>query len=311
MKPIPAGKRPAEPPKKANKTVTKPAGRKTPAGKAAPARAKKPAAKTKADALDRALTEKEREFVDQYLVDLNATQAAIRAKYSPKTARQQASRLLSNVYIQQAIAEARKHQQERTQIEADRVVTEAWNIATADARELVEVKVGCCRYCYGEGHKWHRTVAEMNYDVEQWVAAGNDIEGFDHQGGIGYTPLKGPHPTCPECFGDGQGRVVLKDTRTLSPAALALYAGAKHGKHGIEVQVHDKAAAMEKLFKHMGLYEKDNDQKTDPLKALLMRVASTSSNGFMPIADDPERPTQQGSSIPVNPNPFPEDDEDD
>lgn len=310
MKPIPAGKRPAEPPKKPKKTATQPAGRKKPAGKAAPARAKA-AAKPKDDTLDRALTEKEREFVDQYLVDLNATQAAIRAKYSARTARQQASRLLSNVYIQQAIAEARKRQQERTQIEADRVVTEAWNIATADARELVEVKVGCCRHCYGEGHKWQRTVAEMNYEVEQWVSAGHALDEFDHQGGIGYTPLKGPHPNCPECFGDGQGRVVLKDSRTFSAAAVALYAGAKHGKHGIEVQVHDKAAAMEKLFKHMGLYEKDNDQKADPFKAMLMRVASTSGNGFMPIAEDPERPTQQGSSMPVNPNPLAEDDEDD
>lgn len=259
------------------------------------------------------LTVKQQRFVDEYLVDCNATQAAIRAGYSKATANEQAGRLLVNVSVQAAISIARQEQQKRTQISADRVVTEAWHIATADARELVEVKIGCCRHCHGEGHKWQRTVAEMNYDVEQWVSSGNDLEAFEHQGGIGYTPLKPPHPTCPECFGDGQSRVVLKDTRTLSPAALSLYAGAKHGKHGIEIQVHDKAAAMEKLFKHLGLYERDNEQKTDPLKALLMRVASNSNNGFTPIAEDPERPTQQAapSSLQVNPNPAAQEDEDD
>lgn len=300
MAPIPAGKKPGELPNK-SKLPKKPAGRKKPAGKAAPMR----------DAHHSRLTVKQQRFVDEYLIDCNATQAAIRAGYSKATANEQAGRLLVNVSVQASISIARQEQQKRTQISADRVVTEAWNIATADARELVEVKVGCCRHCHGEGHKWQRTVLEMNYDVEEWASAGKDLNEFDHQGGIGYTPLKAPHPTCPECFGDGQGRVVLKDTRTLSPAALALYAGAKHGKHGIEVQVHDKAAAMEKLFKHLGLYEKDNDQKTDPFKAMLLRIASTSGNGFMPIAEDPERPAQQGSSMPVNPNPSLEDDEDD
>lgn len=256
------------------------------------------------------LTPKQQRFVDEYLVDCNATQAAIRAGYSKATANEQAGRLLVNVSVQAAISLARQEQQKRTQIDADRVVTEAWNIATADARELVEVKVGCCRYCYGEGHKWQRTVSEMNHDVEQWAQAGKDLDDFEHMGGIGFTPLKNPHATCPECFGDGQSRVVLKDTRTLSPAALSLYAGAKHGKHGIEIQMHDKAAAMDKLFKHLGLYERDNNQKTDPLKAMLMRVAQSSGNGFMPIADDPERPQSTGSSIPVNANP-PSDDEED
>jgi hypothetical protein len=68
--------------------------------------------------------------------------------------------------------------------------------------------------------------------------------------------------------------------------------------------VHDKAAAMEKLFKHLGLYERDNEQKTDPLKALLMRVASNSNNGF--DCRGSERPAQRQrlrrcQSIPIRP----------
>ena len=51
-----------------------------------------------------ALTQKQRLFVDEYLIDLNGTQAAIRAGYSATTAQEQSSRLLSNVMVQAGIA---------------------------------------------------------------------------------------------------------------------------------------------------------------------------------------------------------------
>ena len=242
-------------------------------------------------------------FVDEYLIDLNGTQAAIRAGYSARTANEQAAQLLAKLNVQRAVAAARKARQERTQVEADKVVLEAWNIMTADPRELVQVKVGCCRNCYGEGHKYQRTVGEMNRDREQWAEKGNAPSDFDVKGGIGYSPLREAHPACPECHGDGCPRVVLGDTRTLSPGTRALYAGAKETKYGIEVQMHDKGAAMEKLFKHLGLYERDNQQKTDPLASLLHAIASGNSNGFVPQAVDPERPLAQAKPSAFLPRP--------
>lgn len=50
------------------------------------------------------MTPKQQRFVDEYLIDLNATQAAIRAGYSAKTAQEQGSRLLSNAMIKAAVA---------------------------------------------------------------------------------------------------------------------------------------------------------------------------------------------------------------
>ena len=50
------------------------------------------------------ITPKQQRFVTEYLIDLNATQAAIRAGYSRKTAQQQGSRLLTNVVVKRAIA---------------------------------------------------------------------------------------------------------------------------------------------------------------------------------------------------------------
>lgn len=287
-------KKPAPAPKK---STTKPAAPKKAAGAAAskkpPARKKpapKPARTQPAAEVQLGLTDKQQRFVDEYLVDLNATQAAIRAGYSPDTAGAIGFENLKKPEIQLAIAEARRLQQERTNIQADKVVLEAWNIVFADPRELVQVKVGCCRHCYGEGFRRQRTLAEFNHARARHLESGKPPDEFDEEGGIGFDPLKPPHPACPECGGDGYPRTVLADTRQLSPAARALYAGAKQTKYGIEVQMHDKAAFAEKLFKHLGLYEKDNQQKTDPLAALLHSIANGNGNGFRPIADDPEAP---------------------
>ena len=65
-----------------------------------------------------ALTARQKRFADEFLLDLNGTQAAIRAGYSPKTADQQASRLLTNVKISDRIAAGKKKRSEQTGIDA-------------------------------------------------------------------------------------------------------------------------------------------------------------------------------------------------
>ena len=168
------------------------------------------------------------------------------------------------------------------------VVKELAQVAFADARDLVQHVVGSCRHCHGEGFKFQRTVSEMNHDREQWINKGKELSEFDEKGGIGFDPHKVPNPVCPECMGRGWGRTFISDTRNLSPAAAALYAGVKETKDGFEIKMHSKLDAIEKLAKHLGIYEKDNQQKADPLTALLTRIANGNSNGFLPVHDDPE-----------------------
>lgn len=84
------------------------------------------------------LTEKQQLFVSEYLIDLNATQAAIRAGYSAKTANEQASRLLANVSIQQAISEKMAERSKRTGINQDRVVLELAKIALVKMTDIVD-----------------------------------------------------------------------------------------------------------------------------------------------------------------------------
>jgi len=83
------------------------------------------------------LTAKQKCFVQEYLVDLNATQAAIRAGYSEKTAYSAGQRLLKNVEVQKAITKAKAKRSNRTEITADRVLQELARIGFADIRKAV------------------------------------------------------------------------------------------------------------------------------------------------------------------------------
>ncbi len=82
-----------------------------------------------------ALTPKRAHFVTEYLVDLNATQAAIRAGYSRKTAREQGCQLLRKPGIADAIAAGREALHRRSDVTADEVIRGLARIARADMRD--------------------------------------------------------------------------------------------------------------------------------------------------------------------------------
>lgn len=83
------------------------------------------------------LTPKQSHFVAEYLVDLNATQAAIRAGYSAKTASSQGERLLRNVEIASAIEKARDARLERTEVTADYVLRRLVQIDQMDVADIL------------------------------------------------------------------------------------------------------------------------------------------------------------------------------
>lgn len=85
-----------------------------------------------------ALTPKEAMFVREYLVDLNGTQAAIRAGYAPKSAKVTASRLLTKANIRAAIDEAKQIRVQRIEISQDRILQELGKIGFSDNRRLYD-----------------------------------------------------------------------------------------------------------------------------------------------------------------------------
>lgn len=80
-----------------------------------------------------ALTAKQAAFVQEYLVDLNATQAAIRAGYSKRTAEKIGSENLQKPEIKDAIREAMDRREKRSNITQDFVLAELYKIATQGA----------------------------------------------------------------------------------------------------------------------------------------------------------------------------------
>jgi phage terminase small subunit len=85
-----------------------------------------------------ALNPKQQRFVAEYLVDLNATQAAIRAGYSAKTAEQQGPRLLGNVEIATAVAAGKSRQLETADLSAARVLEELRRLAFSNVLDLFD-----------------------------------------------------------------------------------------------------------------------------------------------------------------------------
>jgi phage terminase small subunit len=84
-----------------------------------------------------ALTAKQQRFVDEYLIDLNATQAAIRAGYSQKTARSISNENLTKPDIQAAIEKGMKARSGRVEITQDMVLRELAKIGFSDIRKVV------------------------------------------------------------------------------------------------------------------------------------------------------------------------------
>ena len=78
------------------------------------------------------LNEKQKQFCEEYIIDLNGTQAAIRAGYSAKTANEQAAQLLAKLSIQEYICELKNKRSERVKYSQDELM-----------RDILEVKNRC------------------------------------------------------------------------------------------------------------------------------------------------------------------------
>lgn len=280
--------------------------KKAPAKKPAPKKAAAPvkraqprkAKTTSLQAAQKPLAPKVLRFIDEYLIDMNASAAYKRAGYTAKgnSAEVNASRLLRKAQVAQEIATRRDKTAEKLQITREDALESAWLIVKADPRELVEHIVMCCRQCHGIGH------AHQWKDAEEFEAASDRaVQDYEQarrkkrdgdpepvlrmpsdEGGFGFDPRRAPHRDCPGCMGAGIGRTVVKDTRSMSPSALALYAGIKETKEGIEVKMHSKLDALEKVFRHLGMYDAD---KPPPANVSVSVAAAPANVSNLPPAE--------------------------
>ena len=113
----------------------------------------------------RPLPPNQKRFVDEYLVDLNATQAAIRAGYSAKTAEAQGSRLLTNVKVAAAISEGKSERTKRVDITADRVLKELSLLAFSDHTHYAVDDRGNVKLAEHAPKDAHRAVSSVKHRI--------------------------------------------------------------------------------------------------------------------------------------------------
>ncbi len=159
------------------------------------------------------LTEKQKRFCEEYLIDLNATQAAERAGYKNGEIGRQ---LITKNNVLEHLNKLREHQSKRTEITADMVLKELAAIAFSDRTELAKI-------------------AE-------------------------------------------DGNVVFTPTDMLTPETKKIVSGIKEGKFGTEVSSYDKVRALELLGKHLGIFDKrdDNADTLAKLDEVLAKIGGDS-----------------------------------
>lgn len=170
-----------------------------------------------------ALNERRSRFVQEYLVDLNATQAAVRAGYSAKTATSQGDRLLRFVEVQKAISEALDARSKRTGVTADAVIRELARIGFSDIRKAV---------------RWSSQVA----------VAAPDERSLDEIMEDGPGEIR--HAV--------ENQVELIDSDKIDDdTAAAISEIAQTDRGGLKVKFHDKRAALVDLGRHLGIFQGD------------------------------------------------------
>lgn len=212
-------------------------------------------------------------FCLEYVKDGNATQAAIRAGYSARTAGSQAHDLLKKPEIRARIGQLQREAAEKLEIEHHDILKRLWDIATGDVNDLVRIERRACRYCYGVDHQFQwKTEREYRDAVDSFlqdiagtdhkalialgevIDAGGTIPGMpDNTGGYGFNATAQPSPDCPECNGEGITTVQLSDTR--EALSHPLYEGVKQTRDSIEIKIADRLKALEQVARHMSFFK--------------------------------------------------------
>lgn len=161
------------------------------------------------------LTPKQRAFVREYLIDLNATQAAIRAGYAESGASVEGSRLLANAKIASAVEAAMALRAKRTDVTADRVLQELAKIGFSDIRKAV---------------RWQSSLI-----TEEDNPDGGDI-----------AVIKTVVTNTVQMVASDE---IDDDT------AACISEVSQNATGGIKIKLHDKRAALVDIGKHLGMFK--------------------------------------------------------
>jgi phage terminase small subunit len=164
------------------------------------------------------LTAKQQRFVDEYLIDLNATQAAIRAGYSAKTAYSIGDENLKKPEIAAAVQKAMDSRAARTGITADRVLAELAKIGFADIRKAI---------------RWYSQTNIASVDDD-------DAEALIEEGAVRFAVANQVELISSDEIDDATAAAISEIGQTSTGA--------------LKVKLHDKRAALVDIGKHLGMF---------------------------------------------------------
>lgn len=168
-------------------------------------------------------------FVAEYLVDLNAKEAALRAGYSGRGAKQQGHRLLKLPEVLAAIEAAQQARSVRTAITADRVLQELARIGLANLSDVSE---------------WGEREVAIGYDAD-----GKRLSPADLGDAAVIHREMAPF-------------LSLTDSAALAPEHRAAVAEVALTKDGFKIKMHDKVAALTQIGRHLGMFADNVNLRT-------------------------------------------------
>lgn len=179
------------------------------------------------------MTEKQQRFCDEYLIDLNATQAAIRAGYSEKRASEQAYQLLQKTTVQEYIQQRKLDRSARTEITQDFVLAELMAIASVNATDYARIV------------EKHATALVDGMQVKLYDASGNPVM---------YRTVE---------------PILTEELTDVQKKALSVI---KQGRDGFEIKPYDKLKVLELLGRHLGMWDKKTEADTEEQKARIDKI---------------------------------------
>lgn len=212
---------------------------------------------------DGSLTAKRKRFVDEYLVDLNATRAYRAAGYAgnDNVCAVQGHRLLSDTKVAAAIAEAQAERSERTKITQDMVLTELAKIGFSDIRKAV---------------KWFSQTNVAAIDADE------DIEALAEEGSLRFAVAN---------------QVELISSNEIDDdTAAAISEISQSDKGGLKVKFHDKKGALVDIGKHLGMFKdriehtgKDGGPITLGVESAIVRKAAEEMRALVQARAEPAK----------------------
>lgn len=184
------------------------------------------------------LNNRQMKFCDEYLVDLNATQAAIRAGYTAKYANTNAFKLLQNTAIKEYIQQRQQERSERTEITQDFVLRELMAIASVNATDYARI-------------------VEKNATAE---VDGRIIQLYDSEGNpVMYRTVE---------------PILTEELTDIQKKALRVI---KKGRDGFEIQPYDKLKVLELLGRHLGMWDKKTEMDNEEQRARIEKTKAETS----------------------------------